>query len=308
MKLEHNRILNNDFFKSLLFAGALCVATGCSADAKGQKPPVLGSSANPTLTMNNGKTIPQVGFGVWTLSNDEARRYVKIAVDKGYRLFDTAQYYNNEAATYQGIVDSGINREDVFIITKVMPNNMINGRGRQTLDRSIQELGNNYIDLMLIHWPSDSRSNKEAWQIMEEYVDQGKIRSIGVSNFSPAQVEELLRYARIKPVLNQIEIHPYNTQLNETERNKSLGLIVQTWSPLGANGVLKDSTLAQLARKYNRSVAQIILRWNIQRGLVTIPRSRNENHIAENLRLFDFSLSDEDMATINSLNRNQRSF
>jgi len=258
----------------------------------------------PTVTFNNSKTIPQLGFGTWTVI-ENAPRAVKDAVKLGYRLFDSAQAYSNEALVYQGIKDGGISRSEVFITTKVSPDNMRNGTVRQSLDESIAAFGGEYIDLVLIHWPVQEHI-KETWQIMEEYVEAGKIKSIGLSNFNSHHYETLMEYARIKPVLNQIEIHPYMTQEENVSYFKAQGLAVQCWSPLGSGMVLEDETLTGIARKYSKSVAQIVLRWDIQRGLLTIPRAEDRNYIAEDINIFDFELSNEDMALIGSLNRNQR--
>lgn len=300
--LKHDRVTKRTFLKLFVFASLVSFANLSLAAAKSTDESTTKEVTVPTITLNNGDKIPQLGFGLWQLSKEEAKRSVKMALEEGYRLFDTAQYYQNEGETYQAIKESGIDRKEVYITTKVWPNHMRNGTVRESLDKSLELLGGDYIDLVLIHWPADGY-NKQTWQIMEEYVDKGKIKSIGVSNFSPEQLKELIGYARIKPVLNQIEIHPYRNQLRNAELNEQLGVVVETWSPLGSGRILKDETLTKLANKYDKSVAQIILRWNIQRDLITIPRSRNRDHIAENINVFNFQLSDEDMAVINNLDR-----
>ena len=170
----------------------------------------------PYITLNNGKKMPQIGFGTWTLYGENAVLSIKNAINSGYRLIDTAQFYDNEAEVYKAIKDSGIPRSEIFITTKITPRNMRDGRVRESLNESLKALGGDYIDLVLIHWPAEEYI-KETWQIMEEYVNNGKIKSIGISNFSPNQVEELLKYAKIKPVINQIEIHPYLTQKQNIE-------------------------------------------------------------------------------------------
>lgn len=300
--MKQNRIIKKSFLKLFVLAGMVSFANISLATAQQASESSTKEVAMPTIILNNGDKIPQLGFGLWQLNKEEAVRSVKIAIAEGYRLFDTAQYYQNEGETYQAIKESGIARKDVYITTKVWPTHMRNGTVRESLDKSLELLGGEYIDLVLIHWPADE-FNKPTWQIMEEYVDKGKIKSIGVSNFSPEQLKELMSYARIKPVVNQIEIHPYRNQLRNAELNKELGVAVETWSPLGSGKVLQDQTLTKLANKYNKSVAQIILRWNIQRGLITIPRSRNKDHIAENINVFNFQLADKDMEIINNLNR-----
>lgn len=258
----------------------------------------------PIITLNDGSTIPQLGLGTWTMVTT-AKDAVNTAINLGYRLFDTAQAYGNEEEVWQGIGSNGISREEVFIITKIAPNVMREGSVRESLDNSLTKLGGGYIDLVLIHWPVSGHV-KETWQIMEEYVQQGKIRSIGLSNFNPHHYEDLMTYAKIKPVLNQIEIHPYLSQEENVEYFKKQGLAVQCWSPLGSGTILQDKTLAELAGKYNKSVAQIILRWDIQRGLITIPRSFVPEELAEDINIFDFELSASDMAVINGLNKNRR--
>ncbi len=258
----------------------------------------------PYITLNNGKKMPQIGFGTWTLYGENAVLSIKNAINSGYRLIDTAQFYDNEAEVYKAIKDSGIPRSEIFITTKIAPRNMRDGRVRESLNESLKALGGDYIDLVLIHWPAEGYI-KETWQIMEEYVNNGKIKSIGISNFSPNQVEELLKYAKIKPVINQIEIHPYLTQKQNIEFIFSKDIRPEAWSPLGAGDVLDDEVLKNIAKKHNKSVAQIVLRWHIQQGLIAIPRSDNKEHIIENIDIFDFELSDEEMKSIDELNKNQ---
>ncbi len=258
----------------------------------------------PDIQFHNGKTIPQLGFGTWTLI-ETATPSGKAAAEAGFRMFDTAQGYQNEAAVYQGIVESGIPRSEVFITTKISPDNMRNRTVRESLDKSLADLGGEYIDLVLIHWPVKEHI-RETWQIMEEYVDKGLVRSIGLSNFNPHHIDSLLEYARIKPVLNQIEIHPYFTQEDNVAYNRSKDIVVQGWSPLGSGTILDDETIAGVAQRYGKSPAQVIIRWHLQRGLVTIPRTDNPDYIAENINVFDFELSEEDMKLISNLNTNQR--
>jgi len=257
----------------------------------------------PQITLNNGMKIPQIGFGTYLLHGDVARKSVEAAIKSGYRMVDTAEYYDNEQEVYNGIIDSGIAREEIFIITKISPDTMRNNMVRQALDERLKNFGNNYIDLVLIHYPAEGYI-KNTWEIMEEYVRDGKIKAIGVSNFSPNQIEELLKYAKIKPVINQIEINPYITQKENINFLFNVGIQPQSWSPLGMGGLLlQDKTLKELSKKYNKTIAQIVLRWHIQNGLVVIPRSSNPSHIASNIDIFDFKLSAEDMALIDGLNK-----
>lgn len=259
----------------------------------------------PQITLNNGAKIPQIGFGTYNLYGDTAAKSVEAAIKSGYRMVDTAEYYNNEEYVYRGIVNSGISREKILIITKISPTSMRSNNVKQSLDTSLKKLGNDYIDLVLIHYPAEGHI-KKTWGIMEQYVMDGKIKSIGVSNFSPNQIEELLKYAKIKPVINQIEINPYITQKNNIKFLFNSNIQPQSWSPLGMGGsLLNDETLKKLSKKYNKSIAQIILRWHIQNGLITIPRSSNPLHIEDNINIFDFEILPEDMAIIDNLNRKE---
>ncbi|MCL2075788.1 MAG: aldo/keto reductase [Betaproteobacteria bacterium] len=257
----------------------------------------------PNIALNNGITIPQFGFGTWTLTGDTAVKSVRAAIEHGYRLFDTAQAYRNEAQVWQGIKESGIARKDVFITSKIWTSNMRNPPQRTSIDRSIELLGSDYIDLFMIHWPVKERI-RETWETMEEYVKKGLIRSIGFSNFNPHHIDALLQYAKVKPVVNQIEIHPYHTQEPNVAATRGYDIAAQSWSPLAQGKVLHEKVILDIGKKYNKSAAQVVLRWHIERGLIVIPRSKNPAHIAENIRIFDFELSESDMAAISGLNRN----
>ncbi len=259
----------------------------------------------PELKLSDGTSIPQLGCGVWELSGEEAYHSVSESIKLGYRLIDTAQYYRNEKETYQAVLDSGIDRKNFYITTKLNPSLASNERAiREALDRSLENLGGK-IDLMLIHWPF---SNDEmAWKIMEEYVKRGKFVSIGLSNYSPADVQRILKIASVKPVLNQVEIHPYNSKYDRVKSYESIGLKVEAWSPLGAGrqGLLKDPVILEIAKNHNKSAAQVILRWDLQRGLVTIPRSKNPAHIKENISIVDFELTADEMRKIDGINRDE---
>lgn len=265
------------------------------------------ASEIPFVTLINGRNMPMLGLGTYTLRGDTAVNAVKTALQMGYRMIDAAQAYHNEAAVYEGIRQSSVKREDVFVTTKVSPKNMGEHRVRESLEESVAALGG-YIDLLLIHFPVKGEGLiRETWQIMEELVDNGKIRAIGISSFKKPHIDELMKYARIKPAVNQIEIHPYFSEQELTGYNLNLGIVVEGWSPFGSgkNGVLNDPTLERLAKKYNRSVAQIILRWHMQRGILAIPRTTNPDEMAENMHIFDFELSPVDMSIISGLNRNE---
>lgn len=276
---------------------------GMTGTIKAQKMNVI-----PTIKLNNGIEMPQLGIGTFAVKEDAAER-VCHAVKTGFRLIDTAQGYGNEKEVGEGIRKSGIDRKLLFITTKVNTTEMRNKTVRQSIDNSLNDLGLDYIDLVLIHWPVAGHI-EETWKILEEYVDKGKIRSIGLSNFNPHHIDSLLLYARIRPVINQIEIHPYMTQQANVDFNFGKDIQVEAWGPLGqgTNGVLNDPTIEEIARRYNKSVAQVILRWHMQRGLITIPRCDNDDYTDENLCIYDFELSSKEMETISGLNRNLRTY
>lgn len=295
-------------FCVLFLTGTILTGCGGRASDSGQTAQVTDTlPAIPHVVLNNGMEMPQLGVGTFTLKETVAE-CVKHAIGLGYRLVDAAQGYDNEAEVWQGIKESGIDRSEVFITSKVSPDAMRSGKVRESLDRTIEAFGGTYVDLMLIHWPVAGKI-EETWKIMEEYVDAGKIRAIGVSNFNPHHVDELLAYARIKPVINQIEIHPYMTQQEVAGNTFGKGIQVEGWAPLGQGGaVLQDKTIAAIAKRYGKSIAQVILRWNMQRGLIAIPRCDNAAYTAENMDIFDFELSPVEMSIINGLNRNERTY
>lgn len=261
------------------------------------------------LKLNNGIELPQIGVGTWTLRGEVAKNNVCMALKAGFRHIDTAQMYENEEEVGQGIIDSGVAREEVFLATKVSPPTMRNGADavRNSIEESLQKLKTPYIDLLLIHWPVKD-CVKYTWQIMESYVKEGKIRSIGVSNFNPNHLEDLLSYAEIRPVINQIEVHPYMSQVENIEFNRNLGIQIEAWGPFGQGDIdiVGNPVLQLLAKKYQKTISQIVLRWIIQRGLITIPRCK-PNHFAENLEVMQFALAEDDMLAINALNQNHRS-
>lgn len=261
------------------------------------------------IKLNNGMTIPQIGVGTWTLKNEIATQNVKLALEAGFRHIDTAQMYENEAEVGQGIVDSNVPREEIFLTTKVSTTTMCKGKEgvRKSIEESLAKLKTDYLDLLLIHWPVKD-CVKDTWQVMEEFVKQGKVKSLGVSNFNRHHLEDLLSYAEIRPVINQIEVHPLMTQEENIAHNRELGIQIQAWGPFGQGDidVIGHPLLQSLAAKYGKTASQIVLRWIIQRDLITIPRCK-PNHFKENLELMTFSLSDEDMKAISGLNQNLRS-
>lgn len=262
-----------------------------------------------TIKLNNGLDIPQIGVGTWTLRGETARQNVRLALEAGFRHIDTAWGYENETEVGQGIVDSGVARQEIFVTTKV--NTGIMRRGKQavidSIDESLHKLNMDYIDLLLIHWPVKD-CVRHTWEAMEGFVRQGKVRSIGVSNFNRHHLDDLLSYAEIRPVINQIEVHPLMTQEENIAYNHSLSIEVEAWGPFGQGDidVVGHPLLQSLAQKYAKTASQIVLRWIVQRGLITIPRAK-PSHFDENLGIMTFSLSDEDMQAISGLNQNLRS-
>lgn len=261
----------------------------------------------PTIRLSNGIEMPQLGVGTFLVKGDDASDKIAYALRLGYRLIDTAQGYGNEKEVGEAIRNSGIPRDSIFITSKISPSAMRDGTVRESIEESLASLGTGYIDLMLIHWPVAGKI-KETWQIMEEYVDNGKIRSIGLSNFNPSHIDEVLSFARIRPVLNQIEIHPYMTQFNVSGYNFRNGIQTEAWGPLGqgVTGELEDPAIVEIAKRHNKSAAQVILRWHMQRGLITMPRCDNPEYVRENADIFNFELSPSEMEIISGLNRNQR--
>jgi diketogulonate reductase-like aldo/keto reductase len=261
------------------------------------------------MKLNNGLEIPQIGVGTWTLRGETARQNVCLALQAGFRHVDTAQMYENESEVGQGIADSSVPRQDIFVTTKVSTGIMRYGQEavRHSIDESLAKLKTGYIDLLLIHWPVKDCVH-DTWQVMEDYVRQDKVRSIGVSNFNRHHLDDLLTYADIPPVINQIEVHPLMTQEENIAYNRSLGIQIEAWGPFGQGNIdiIGHPLLQSLAKKYQKTASQIVLRWIVQRDLITIPRAK-PNHFQENLEIMAFTLSDDDMQAISALNQNLRS-
>lgn len=252
--------------------------------------------------LNNGVEIPVLGLGVYE-SAAATRDAVRSAIEIGYRHIDTAKFYGNESDVYQGILDSGIDRNEIFVTTKIWNDDMRAHNQREVIEQSLKNLGG--IDMLLIHWPV-ADVFVETWKIMEEYYKNGDIRVIGVSNFHKNHMEELLNSAEITPACNQIELHPYLSQVELVDYNSGLGIATECWGPLARGRIFEDETLKDIAKTYDKSVSQLVIRWEIQRGLITIPKSVNPQRIAENADVFDFEISTEDMKRIDGLNENKR--
>lgn len=263
----------------------------------------------PEVMLNNGIVMPQLGLGVWQAQEGgEVELAVKTALANGYRLIDTAAIYGNEVGVGMAIKGSGIPREELFVTTKLWNDQQGYDSTLKAFDESLQKLGTGYIDLYLIHWPMP-RTGKfiESWQAMEKLYNDKRVRAIGVSNFKPAHLLELLKVAKIVPSVNQIELHPKLQQQETREFCNRQGIRVESYSPIMRGGeLLSDPVLAKLADKHQKTPAQIVLRWHIQNGLIVIPKSVTPARIQENIDIFDFALDDEDMAAIASMNEDRR--
>jgi diketogulonate reductase-like aldo/keto reductase len=257
----------------------------------------------PALTLNNGVTIPQLGLGTAGPDDEETRRRVRDALGLGYRLIDTAARYGNEVGVGQGIADSGVPREEVFVGTKLRGADHGYESTKRALEASLRRLDLEYVDLYLIHWPLPRQDRYvESWRAMEELLAEGKTRSIGVSNFLAEHLDRLAAETRTVPAINQIELHPRLPQREQREDNARRGIIVQSWSPLERGGaVLDEPVLARIGSRYGKTPAQVILRWHVQLGLVPIPKSGNVDRLRRNLEVFDFDLDDTDLAEIAAL-------
>lgn len=259
-----------------------------------------------TLTLNNGVEMPQFGFGVFQSAvGRETYQAVLWALEAGYRHIDTAMIYGNEADVGQAIIDSGVPREKIFLTTKLWNEDMRQDRQEQAFQDSLKRLQVDYVDLYLIHWPVRGKYH-ESWKILEKLYATGKARAIGVSNFQISHLDTILADAQIVPAVNQIELHPQLTQEPLDAYCRSKGIAVQAWSPLGGGVLLRDPTLAEIGAKYNKTTAQVILRWDLQRGIITIPKSVHQDRIISNTEVFDFELSAEDMDRISALNLDRR--
>jgi 2,5-diketo-D-gluconate reductase A len=257
----------------------------------------------PTIRLNNGNTIPQIGLGTSPLSDERVRPVVIAAIEAGYRHIDTAYRYNNERGVGQGIRDSGIDRESLFVTTKLDGPFQGNDRAISGLEESLQRLGMDYVDLLLIHWPLPQRNEYvSTWKTFEKLVAAGKARSIGLSNFKPAHINRLLAEATIQPTVNQIQLNPRITRPEQRAYHIEQGIITEAYSPLGAGSdLLENPTLAAIGSKYGKSPGQVVLRWHVELGMVAIPRSANRDRIAQNIDIFDFVLTNDEIAMISSL-------
>lgn len=260
---------------------------------------------NHTVTLNNGVKMPQLGFGVYKVEEgQEVINAVKTALEVGYRHIDTAALYQNEQGVGQAIRESGIPREQIFITTKVWNSDQGYESTLQAFETSRRKLGVDYVDLYLIHWPVAGKY-KDTYRALEKLYADGVVKAIGVSNFQTHHLDDLLTTAQVMPTINQIELHPLLTQEKVTTYCHGKNIHITAWSPL-IRGNLDIPLLVELSSKYGKTPAQIVLRWNLQKGIITIPKSVRAERIRENANIFDFELSAEDIAAIDQLNRNER--
>ena len=260
------------------------------------------------VTLSNGVKMPQLGYGVYQVSKDECERCVLDALKVGYRHLDTAQSYFNEEEVGEAIAKSGIPREEIFITTKVWIEHYGYEETRKSVLESMRKLKTNYIDLVLLHQPFADYYG--AWRALEDMYAEGVIKAIGVSNFYPDRLVDICSFARIKPMVNQVETHPHNQQTEAHEWMVKYGVQHEAWAPFGEGrgGMFEEPLLVEIGKKYGKTSAQVILRWELQRGIVVIPKSTHIERMEQNFNVFDFDLSEEDMARIATLDKKQSSF
>ncbi|AIY03353.1 aldo/keto reductase [Arthrobacter sp. PAMC 25486] len=261
----------------------------------------------PTITLNNGVAMPQIGFGVFQVPNDETEQAVVAALAAGYRSIDTAAIYGNEEGVGRAIAASGLAREELFITSKVWISDLGREETLAAYDASLAKLGLDYLDLYLIHWPAPATDAFLAsWQALEELLAAGRLRAIGVSNFLPEHLEKLIAVGGTVPAVNQVEVHPALQQRDIQAADAAHGIATEAWSPLAQGTVLGDSAVLDAAAAHGRTPAQVVLRWHLQQGRIIIPKSVTPARMGENLDILDFELSDSEMASIDALERDGR--
>jgi 2,5-diketo-D-gluconate reductase A len=262
----------------------------------------------PTVELNDGAEIPQLGFGVFQIEPERTAEAVKAALEIGYRHIDTAQMYGNEEGVGQGIRDAGLNRSDVFITSKLNNGFHKPDDARRAFEKTLSTLKSDYVDLFLIHWPLPTLYGGDfvsTWHVLEEFATQGRARSIGVSNFQPAHLDRLAAESDTVPAVNQIEVHPYFTNEVVREYGRDHGIATEAWSPIAQGKVLDDPVIRRIADAAGRSPAQVVLRWHIQRGDIVFPKSVSPDRMKSNFALFDFELDNADMDAISALDQGE---
>lgn len=260
------------------------------------------------VTLTNGVKMPQLGFGVYQISKQECEQCVLNALKVGYRHIDTAQIYQNEEEVGKAIAKSGIPRKDIFITSKIWITNYGYEKAKQSTIESLQKLQTDYIDLMLLHEPFGDYYG--AWRALEDLYEEGKVKSIGISNFYPDRMIDLYSFNRIKPMVNQIELNPFNQQIEAQKWMNKYNVVTEACAPFaeGINGLFTNQKIAEIGKKYNKTVAQVVLRWEIQRGVVVIPKSVHEDRMRQNFDVFDFNLKEEDMKLMETLDQKKSPF
>lgn len=256
----------------------------------------------PSVTLNDGRSMPQFGLGVWQTPQDQAAEVVRTALEAGYRHVDTAAIYGNERGVGEGLRASGLPRDHVFITTKLWNDRQGYDEALVAFDRSLERLGVDYVDLYLIHWPAPKRDRYvDAWRALVRIREDGRARSIGVSNFKPHHLERIIGETGVTPAVNQVELHPRWQQRELREVNARHGIATESWSPLGQGRLLQDPVIGRIAQKHGKTPAQIVIRWHLDSGLIVIPKSVTPSRIRENIEVFEFALDGDDMAAIERL-------
>jgi len=264
-------------------------------------------TAVPTIQLNNGVEIPQLGFGVFKVPPEQTEDVTGTALEVGYRHVDTAQMYGNEAGVGRAVRAAGLARDEVFVTSKLDNPNHAHDDALRSFDGTLAELGFDHVDLFLIHWPLPEVGDfVQTWHAMEEIYRSGRARAIGVSNFQPHHLRRLLAAAEVVPAVNQVEVHPYLAQDEVRAFNAEHGIVTEAWAPIARGRVLDDPVITTIAKRLERTPAQVTLRWAVQRGDVVFPKSVTRSRVEENFRLFDFELTDDDMAEITALDRHER--
>jgi 2,5-diketo-D-gluconate reductase A len=266
-------------------------------------------TAVPQITLNNGQSIPQLGFGVFQIEPKDTVEAVSTALKAGYRHIDTAEMYGNEKEVGEAVAKSGLDRTDVFVTSKLGNGAHRPDDARRAFDASLEALGFDYLDLFLIHWPLPTKYDGDfvsTWRTLEEFYHAGRARSIGVSNFQPHHLRRLHQETEVPPAVNQIEVHPYLTQDDVRGFCAEHGIAVEAWSPIGQGRVLNDPVISSIAKRAGKTPAQVVLRWHIERGDIIFPKSVTPSRVKENFDIFDFDLSGGDVAEISALNKDQR--
>lgn len=308
-KNQKNRINRREFLETGVKFGATALFMGLGTSTLfGAGNTNQTATSIETVTLNNGVTMPILGFGTLYLRDELGVRSVSEAISLGYRLIDTATIYGNEEAVGGGISRSGVNREELFVTSKLWVDDSGYESTKKAFETSLNKLGLDYLDLYLIHRPRGDVHG--TWRAMEELYKDGKIKAIGVSNFTPEQINDLIDNFSVKPAVNQIETHAFFLQADELEFLNEHNIQHEAWSPLaqGRNGYFTNPTLAKIGEKYGKSNAQVALRWHYQRGIVSIPRTQQKAHMEENLNIFDFELNESDMQAIAALDLNKTQF